>query len=69
MTFVDGYHMKPDPSNLVTGCAKETPHWSEEWKAKVVAETGDHYKVPAGLKMNRPGVKSKLSLRALGGGR
>lgn len=67
-TYVDGYRTVPDPTNEVTGCAKEAPHFSEAWKKKIVQETGDHYKVPESLSMARsPNVISKLSLRALGG--
>lgn len=68
-TFVDGYHAVPDASDLSQGVRKDVPHFSENWKRRIIADAGDHYHVPAPLLASRPGVLDKLGLRALGGQR
>jgi hypothetical protein len=64
--FVDGYRLVKNPEDHVTGFSKESPHFSDDWKARIVDSTGDHYKVPPTVASR---AMSKLTLPALGGRR
>lgn len=46
ITNVDGYTATEDPSNLLCGCKKAATALSSEFLAKVIADTGDHYRLP-----------------------
>uniref|UniRef100_A0A7S3JY54 Dipeptidase n=1 Tax=Aureoumbra lagunensis TaxID=44058 RepID=A0A7S3JY54_9STRA len=46
VTFIDGRITAADPSNKVCGCDKQTPTYDDNWKAKVIADTGNKYKEP-----------------------
>jgi len=46
MLFYDGKVTKADPKNEVCGCSRPSAEFSDVWKAKVVADDGDHYRVP-----------------------
>ena len=45
--FVDGKITTIDKKNEVCGCKKATAEFSDEWKEKVIKDTGDHYLEPA----------------------
>ncbi|KAL1527248.1 hypothetical protein AB1Y20_015924 [Prymnesium parvum] len=45
--FIDGRITKLDPANKVSGATKEAVQFTDAWKAKVVADTGEHYKEPS----------------------
>ena len=44
--FVDGRVTVADPTNGVCGCSKQSANFSDAWKAKVIADTADHYLKP-----------------------
>ena len=46
VSFIDGRVTTDDPDDHVCGCAKTSVDFSDEWGAKVVADTGDKYLVP-----------------------
>ena len=48
MTFSDGMRTSAEPTNLMCGCHKEQATFSEKWGAKVVADTGNKYRLPGG---------------------
>mmetsp|Transcript_27453 Transcript_27453/g.80439 ORF Transcript_27453/g.80439 Transcript_27453/m.80439 type:complete len:234 (+) Transcript_27453:1275-1976(+) len=48
VTFQDGATAAADATNKLCGCSKETPTYSDDWLAKLVADTGDHYRLPDG---------------------
>jgi len=56
VTFVDGYRTVPNSKNALGGCDKESPHWDDAWKSRIVKETGNHYKVPDELLRHNRGV-------------
>lgn len=43
---MDGYDTVANPDNLMCGCTKHTAVFNTTWLAKVVADTGDHYRYP-----------------------
>ena len=46
VTFQDGSSASAAPDNLLCGCEKQTPTFSDTWLRKVVADTGDRYRMP-----------------------
>eukprot|EP00929_Paragymnodinium_shiwhaense_P002818 TRINITY_DN103117_c0_g1_i1.p1 TRINITY_DN103117_c0_g1~~TRINITY_DN103117_c0_g1_i1.p1 ORF type:complete len:608 (-),score=54.10 TRINITY_DN103117_c0_g1_i1:41-1864(-) len=66
VTFVDGYHTVVNKNNSLGGCDKETPHFDDAWKARIVADTGDHYKVPEQLLAQTKGTVSKIKILTRG---
>lgn len=46
VTLQDGATAKADDSNLLCGCEKAMPTFSEQWLDKVVADSADHYRMP-----------------------
>jgi dipeptidase len=42
---VDGYVTVPNQKNQLSGCDKQSSEFDESWKARIVAEAGDHYRV------------------------
>ena len=44
--FVDGRVTVADPTNGVCGCSKQSANFTDAWKAKVIADTADHYLKP-----------------------
>lgn len=46
VSFIDGRVTAANPKEPVCECTKESATFSEAWKAKVVADTGDHYLQP-----------------------
>jgi hypothetical protein len=44
--FADGLTAVPDSSNLICGCHKSTPEFSDAWLKKIITDTGDHYRLP-----------------------
>ncbi|KAJ8599984.1 hypothetical protein CTAYLR_001808 [Chrysophaeum taylorii] len=44
--FIDGKITKPDPTDGVCGCVKDSAEFSNEWKQKVVDDTGNKYEEP-----------------------
>ena len=46
VTNADGYVATVDEDNLLCGCTKTAAVFSDDWKYKVIADTGDHYKLP-----------------------
>jgi len=66
VTFVDGYTTVINANNSLGGCDKETPHFNEGWKKRIVDETGDHYKVPEKLLTQKHSTVSKLKLLSIG---
>ena len=46
VTFQDGYTASADPTNLLCGCQKTPPAYSDAWLGKVVADSGDRYRLP-----------------------
>ena len=62
-----------DPTNGVCGCAKQSIDFTDTWKAKVIADTGDHYLKPnapngliqgGGLHHAKP-TRPKLTIRGV----
>lgn len=43
---VDGYSATVDESNLLCGCHKAAAQFSTDFLEKVIADTGDHYRLP-----------------------
>jgi hypothetical protein len=43
---LDGYSTTANPNDLMCGCTKVAAKFSDTWAAKVVADTGDHYRLP-----------------------
>lgn len=74
MLFVDGKTTKINPKNEVCGCDKPSVEFEDAWKTKVVADDGEHYKVPnqapyqarlgAGRHHTKP-TRDKLSIRGV----
>ncbi len=72
MLFVDGKMTKPNPKDEVCGCDKPSATFNDAWKAKVVADDGDHYLVPnqklpliaASQHHNKP-TRNKLTIRGV----
>merc|ERR1719199_900675 len=62
VTFVDGYRTVVNPNNTLAGCDKETPHWDDAWKRRIVKETGSHYKVPEKLLTQKHSTVSKMKV-------
>lgn len=48
VSFADGLTSTHDKSNLLCGCKKSGPRFSDAWLRKIVADTGDHYRLPGG---------------------
>ena len=46
VTFADGLTTSADPTSLFCGCKKSAPSFSSAWKAKVIADTSDRYRLP-----------------------
>mmetsp|Transcript_35983 Transcript_35983/g.59609 ORF Transcript_35983/g.59609 Transcript_35983/m.59609 type:complete len:284 (-) Transcript_35983:218-1069(-) len=46
VSFIDGRITKLDPADHVSGATKEAASFTDSWKAKVIADTGDKYLVP-----------------------
>ena len=46
VTLVDGRVMTLDSSNEVCGCRKAPARFGDDWKGKVVEDTGAHYREP-----------------------
>jgi dipeptidase len=46
MKFRDGYVITPSTTNQACGCSAASCPYSSEWYARIVEDTGDHYKVP-----------------------
>lgn len=46
VSFIDGRITTVDRSNQVCGCKKTSAKFGDAWKGKVVADAGDHYRVP-----------------------
>jgi len=46
VTNADGYVAVADSSNLLCGCSKTSAVFNSAWAEKVVADTGDHYRLP-----------------------
>lgn len=42
----DGYVAVADSTNLLCGCSKTSTVFNSAWADKVVADTGDHYRLP-----------------------
>lgn len=66
VTFVDGYRTVVNTNNSLGGCDKETPHFDDAWKGRIVADTGSHYKVPEKLLAQTQSTVSKLKLLSIG---
>jgi len=66
---VDGFRMTLDSTDESCGCKTEYPSWTEDWKARIVNETGDHYKIQTSAEETprRFATTPKTRLRALGG--
>lgn len=68
--FIDGRVTKPDPTDGVCGCEKASAQFSDAWKTKLIADTGDKYLQPAtagmveGAAHARP-TRPKLSIRGV----
>ena len=46
VTNADGYVATEDADNLLCGCTKTAAVFNYDWMNKVIADTGDHYKLP-----------------------
>lgn len=46
VTYADGETAVKDDTNLFCGCKKSHPTYSDAWTSKVVADTGDRYRLP-----------------------
>ena len=46
VTNADGYVATVDEDNLLCGCTKTATVFNNDWRNKVIADTGDHYKLP-----------------------
>ena len=46
VTYADGYTAVANPDDLMCGCTKTSPTFDDAWLAKVVADTGDRYRLP-----------------------
>ena len=72
VTFVDGKVTTDDPKNEVCGCSKKSATFGVDWKAKVVKDAGNHYKVPSTValpyKPHGKPSRDKLTIRGVTGG-
>jgi len=70
MLFVDGKVTQPNPKNEVCGCDKPSTTFTDAWKAKVVTDDGNHYRVPnqaAQLRAHAHGkpTRDKMTIRGV----
>jgi len=71
VTFVDGKTLTADPKNEVCGCEKASATFTDEWKAKVIADAGDHYRKPnddavaVGKPLHGKPTRDKLTIRGV----
>ena len=63
VTLVDGRVMALDSSNEVCGCKKAPAKFGDDWKGKVVEDTGAHYREPQ-CQAGRPGHPSACAAAA-----
>eukprot|EP00935_MAST-01C_sp_MAST-1C-sp1_P002329 g2329.t1 len=50
--YVDGEVTVADKSNQVCECEKQSPGYRQSWLERIVKETGDHYRIPAGEELD-----------------
>jgi hypothetical protein len=70
VSFIDGKTTTADPKEQVCGCKKTSAAFTNEWKAKVVADAGKHYRVPhqhelAGARAHAKPARDKLTIRGV----
>merc|ERR1712232_1388050 len=46
--FRDGYSIVPDDKDKSCGCRTDAPGFDDAWRKRIVAETGDRYRIPEG---------------------
>mmetsp|Transcript_3918 Transcript_3918/g.12163 ORF Transcript_3918/g.12163 Transcript_3918/m.12163 type:complete len:182 (-) Transcript_3918:72-617(-) len=68
VTFIDGRITVRNDDDHICGCSKDTATFTDAWKTKVVADTGDKYLEPEdakGLAASAGGGRPKLSIRGV----